>query len=460
MKNKISISQKEKSNIDKDLKNIFIKLIVSETNRISELEYNHFHKLIKDNIENVEIITYIIHSISKEILSLEKNEDKIKLLNLLNEFYSPLNIMNYTTDNFNSLFNSYSKYTSRILTVIQDNILLDISANKISDIFGRIIYSLFSNNIFEVKEIKIGKKTFEILQGFCFYNMKQSTYRYQIVGVLCFKELISTTDFYKHNKNLLKNLYEKIILFLDNTNFEPKMILFEVLSVFIKKSQKLFEPYINMTLYKILNYMEESDIKIKRKIIDAFIIIISEFPYEFQNISNSIINYLNLIIKNNDDSYIENKCKEALSFYNNFNFYSTFDNNFKTKEQNQNLFKNSRSSFYKTINKKSDTLTSKSTRHSTLRKYLKDNKDKYHYFYDSHKIWNRNNNNLFSYSSKYENWKKNSNFSKTFNINKIYSARTIDDNNNKFKFNFTSSSLNKIAKKFGKNNKLKNNFKK
>jgi len=58
MKNKISISQKEKSNIDKDLKNIFIKLIVSETNRISELEYNHFHKLIKDNIENVEIITY------------------------------------------------------------------------------------------------------------------------------------------------------------------------------------------------------------------------------------------------------------------------------------------------------------------------------------------------------------------------------------------------------------------
>ena len=78
MKNKISISQKEKSCIDKDLKNIFIKLIVTDANRISKLEYNQFHKLIKDNIENVEIITYIIHSISKEILSLEKNEDKIK----------------------------------------------------------------------------------------------------------------------------------------------------------------------------------------------------------------------------------------------------------------------------------------------------------------------------------------------------------------------------------------------
>ena len=49
MKNKISISQKEKSWIDKDLKNIFIKLIVTDVNRISKLEYNQFHKLIKDN---------------------------------------------------------------------------------------------------------------------------------------------------------------------------------------------------------------------------------------------------------------------------------------------------------------------------------------------------------------------------------------------------------------------------
>ena len=139
MKNKIS--PKDKSNIDKNLKNIFIKLIVTESNRIPKLEYNHYHKLIKDNIENLEIITYIIHSISKEILSLEKNEDKIKLLNLLNEFYSPWNSINDVTDNFNLYFHSYCEYTSRILTVIQDNILLNIPANKISDIFGRIIFT-------------------------------------------------------------------------------------------------------------------------------------------------------------------------------------------------------------------------------------------------------------------------------------------------------------------------------
>ena len=451
MKNKISISQKEKSNIDKDLKNIFIKLIVSETNRISELEYNQFHKLIKDNIENVEIITYIIHSISKEILSLEKNEDKIKLLNLLNEFYSPLNTINNTTDNFNWYFHSYCKYTSRILTVIQDNILLNIPANKISDIFGRIIYSLFSKKLFKENEIKRGKKTFEILQGFCFYNMKQSFYRNQIVGVLCFKELISNTDFYMYHKNILKNLYEKIFLFLDNPNFEPKIILLEILSFFIKKCEKLFEPYINISLYKILNYIEESDVNIKRKIIDVFIIIISEFPYEFQNISNSIISYLNLIIKNNEDPYIKNKCKEALSFYNNFNFYSTF-NNYKRADPNQNLFKNSRSSFNKT-NKKSDSLASKSTRCTTSKKYIKDYKEKHYNFNDFHKISNKNNN-LFSYSSKYNIWKINSNNNN--NKNKINSMRTIDDyNNNKFVSNFVSSSLNKIAKRFGNNIRLK-----
>ena len=190
MKNKISISQKEKSRIDKDLKNIFIKLIVTDANRISKLEYNQFHKLIKDNIENVEIITYIIHSISKEILSLEKNEDKIKLLNLLNEFYSPLNSINNITDNFDLYFHSYCEYTSRILTVIQDNILLNIPANKISDIFGRIIYSLFSKKLLKENEIKRGKKLFEILFDSVTINLINIFFKFLSILDLSFGDIL------------------------------------------------------------------------------------------------------------------------------------------------------------------------------------------------------------------------------------------------------------------------------
>ena len=291
--------------------------------------------------------------------------------------------------------------------------------------------------------------------------MKQSSYNNQIIGVLCFKELISNTDYYIINKKFIKNINEKIILFLDNTNFEPKIILYEILSTFIKKCEKLFEPFINITLYKILNYIEDNDFEIKRKVIDVFILIISDFPYEFQNISNSIINYLNLIVKNNNDSYITNKCQEAISFYNNFNFYQTF-NNFKKSEQGKNLFQTSKSSFYKTNNKKNDSLTSKSTKYTTSRKYIKDSEKKLNDYNELHKnLWKRNKNN-FSYSSKFNIWKSNYNFSRAFSTNfiksyknKIFGLNTLEENQNNFQIYFAYSSLNKSAKRFRNNIRLK-----
>ena len=326
MKN--TILPEGKFNIDEKLKSLFIRLINKESNSISNSDYNQYYNLIEENIENQQNITYIIYSISKEIFSLEQIEDKIKLLYLLKEFYVPLNTIDTNSKDFHRIFIAYIDYISRILTVIQKSIVLNIPPEKISEIFGKIINCVFERNLFEETELKRGLKAFEIFQGFCYYNMKQSSYNNQIIGVLCFKELISNTDYYIINKKFIKNINEKIILFLDNTNFEPKIILYEILSTFIKKCEKLFEPYINITLYKILNYIEDNDFEIKRKVIDVFILIITYFPYEFQNISNSIINYLNLIVKNNNDSYITNKCKEAISFYNNFNFYQTF-NNFK-----------------------------------------------------------------------------------------------------------------------------------
>ena len=459
MKN--TILPEGKFNIDEKLKSLFIRLINKESNSISNSDYNQYYNLIEENIENQQNITYIIYSISKEIFSLEQIEDKIKLLYLLKEFYVPLNTIDTNSKDFHRIFIAYIDYISRILTVIQKSIVLNIPPEKISEIFGKIINCVFERNLFEETELKRGLKAFEIFQGFCYYNMKQSSYNNQIIGVLCFKELISNTDYYIINKKFIKNINEKIILFLDNTNFEPKIILYEILSIFIKKCEKLFEPFINITLYKILNYIEDNDFEIKRKVIDVFILIISDFPYEFQNISNSIINYLNLIVKNNNDSYITNKCQEAISFYNNFNFYQTF-NNFKKSEQGKNLFQTSKSSFYKTNNKKNDSLTSKSTKYTTSRKYIKDSEKKLNDYNELHKnLWKRNKNN-FSYSSKFNIWKSNYNFSRAFSTNfiksyknKIFGLNTLEENQNNFQIYFAYSSLNKSAKRFRNNIRLK-----
>ena len=450
----IKILPVDKLNLENKLKSIYIKLINSESYN-SFITFEEYHKIIEDNIEKQENIVYIIHSISKEISSLEKTEDKIKILNLLKEFYISSNSINEL-----QIISLYSKYTSRILTILQNNILLKITPDNISNIFGTIVNYLFENNIKGNKEIKMIKKAFEILQGFCFYNMKQSLYDYQINGVLCLKELISNTDYYINNKKLIKNFFEKIILFLENENFEPKTILFEIFIIFMKKCEKLFEPFINMTLYKLLNYIEVNNIDLRKKIIEVFILIITEFPYDFQNIANSIINYLNIIINKNDDLYIINKCKEALSFYNNFNFYLTFDN-FKKNENNGNLFKTSKSSFYKTNTKKSDSIISKSTRYTTSRKYIKDYKNKLNDFNEFHKkIWNRNN--IFSYSSNYNIWKNNYNLSRALSSNfsdnnkdKALKFKMQEENKKDSIFNYNYSSLNKKKKLFENNIRLK-----
>ena len=215
-----------------------------------------------------------------------------------------------------------------------------------------------------------------------------------------------------------------------------------------------------MTLYKLLNYIEVNNIDLRKKIIEVFILIITEFPYDFQNIANSIINYLNIIINKNDDLYIINKCKEALSFYNNFNFYLTFDN-FKKNENNGNLFKTSKSSFYKTNTKKNDSIISKSTRYTTSRKYIKDYKNKLNDFNEFHKkIWNRNN--IFSYSSNYNIWKNNYNLSRALssnfsdnNTNKLFKPKTQEENKKDSIFNYNYSSLNKKKKLFENNIRLK-----
>ena len=171
------ISTEEKSNIDDKLEKIYINLINREYSRISSLYLVEYNNLIEDNIEKPENITYIIHSISKEIMSLEGIENKLKILYLLKEFYSTLNSNNIESEKYLLKYHLYCKYISRILTVIQNNLYYDFPPENISKIFGKIVSYLFSKNIIQ-EEAKRAKKTFEILQGFCFYNMKQNSYNY------------------------------------------------------------------------------------------------------------------------------------------------------------------------------------------------------------------------------------------------------------------------------------------
>lgn len=450
------LSKEEKIQLNKILQNIFKKIINfdNKTNRLISNDkklinniYSDYHNLIIENIKKSNNITYILHILSKEIFFTELIQNKIKLFNLLPEFFSPF--INNLYDNLNITL--CYPYLSRILTVIQNNLSLNIQPNIISDIFSKIISIIFKTEY----ENKIKKEYFEIFQGFCYYNMKQNEYKNQIVGVLCLKELIVKTNYYIQNKKYIKNIYEKIILFIDNNNFEPKSILVELLEHFVNKCQQYYKPYINVTFYKLLNNLETDDINLKRKIIDVLGIIILMFPYEFRNIKDSMDNFLILLSKDKDE-YIKYKSNKILYEFENIfnlnkkiennvyndNYYSTFSsfrsNIFGANKTKRNYSKNNII--------KNDSLFSKSTRYSTSKKYIRDSN---YYLLDSYK---KDNNKYFNISNKN---RKNS--AKTLNINYYrdhykmmkenyfdnnkFSQKTIDINQKSLIYN-----LNKLKK--------------
>ena len=462
---KTQILKEDKINLNSKLQNIFNNIINSSKNanyqtyqplsnesKINKNIYSEYHNLIKESIQNSNSITFILHVLSKEIFFTELIQDKIKLLNLLPEFYSPF----LNNSNLNISL-SYS-YLSRILTVIQNNLLLNIQPKIISEIFGKIIIIIFKNE-YEYKKIK---KNYEICQGFCFYNMKQNEYKNQICGVLCLNEMIVNTNYYMENNKHIKNIYEKIILFIDNNNFEPKEYLIELLGNFITKCQQYYKPYVNITFYKLLNYTETNNIILKQKIIDVFGLIITTFPYEFKSINNSLTNFLTILSKDKDE-YIKNKSEQILKEYknifnSNLNTNSTntaIDKNYSTLtsfRKNSAIFNKAIRNSWINNNIKNDSFLSKSTRYASSSKYIKDVKYKLNDYNNKNNIYNINN---FNFTSNQKNRKNSArglninyyrNHYKTMkenckNNNNNYNPKTLDRNKKSLAFN-----LNKLKK--------------
>ena len=414
-----------KIEINTILQNIFNNIInnsyhscrdISSEEKFSNSLYSDYHKLIVKNIQNPNNITYILHALSKEIFFTKAIQDKIKLFNLISEFFSPFK------DNINHELNISMTYPyiSRILTVIQNNLLLNIQPKIISNTFGKIISIIFGNE-YEINKTK--KEYYEICQGFCFYNMKQNEYKNQICGVLCLEELITKTNYYIDKNKYIKCIYEKIILFIDNNNFEPKEILVELQGIFISKCQQNYKPYVNITLYKLINNIETNNINLRHRIIDVLEIIFNLFPYEFKNINESILNFLNLLTNDKDD-YIRNKSNKMLYDYktifklyedenrkndnisifnkNNYNY-----TNFINFRKNSLLINKTSKNSKKKNNKKNDSFLSKSTKYSSTRKSL-----------------NNLNYNLYNYIYKKDNKENN----RHLNKNRKNSARTLNIN--------------------------------
>jgi hypothetical protein len=139
-----------------------------------------YHTLIINIISKRPLIIYALHLISRGINNSSSLIEKELILTLLPEFYVP-----FLNEDISLTF----PYLSHILTIIQNNILSEISPIFIGDIYKQIIIHIFNEAEVINKEF-VNKDIFEIYQGFCLYNMKQKQFNYQLCGIICLNILL------------------------------------------------------------------------------------------------------------------------------------------------------------------------------------------------------------------------------------------------------------------------------
>jgi len=256
-----------------------------------------YYNLIKKYIGNKTLTVYILHVISREINNSSSLIEKELLLSLLPEFYVP-----FLKDNI-SLTNPY---LSRILTSIQSNILSEISPIYIGEIFKKIIFYIFSSNK-EINKKPINKDLFEICQGFCLFNMKQKQYNYQLCGIICLNFLLNEIDYsFLNINNYISYIWERIHFYLNSKDFSPKEYLLNYIYDFISKFRIGFKPYVNIAIYKILEFIDNKNLNTRKNALNVLSIIISFYPNEIRSIQSSILQLLSLL-KNDEDYDIRNK---------------------------------------------------------------------------------------------------------------------------------------------------------
>ena len=283
------------SEINSTLQIIFSKI---KTSQSKEIGYELYKKLISKNITDNTKTTYII-KIVKEYLNSLLAPEKEYFLPLLSLLFHPDS--QPKSDYINTLDFLYS-YSSPIISIIQSLIIESNSSlfSSIASIYAEIVQYLMPNDI-SASDKKLDpeeKKAYEILQNFCLFNLKKEQGINRVVGSLCLTKLVENCPFVLKNQ-YMKLIFDTIISCIDNKDFNAKYELLNCLISLILGAENLFCPYANVTLYKVLDFLSDTD-WLKRKLaLNVIYTLIFYCKKEILPLQEQIINFLNVLKNDN-----------------------------------------------------------------------------------------------------------------------------------------------------------------
>ena len=226
-----------------------------ENQKTEEHGIELFKELIIKNLSKKTLIFSIINNLEEKIMEMPLS-DISKYLNLLSVFFEH--------NLYNISIGIYSYYLNPILSIIQ-SLIIDKNIEflpNIPEIFVKIIQNLILDDI-NAKNKRLNndeKKIYEILQNFCFFNIKIDKELNQVIGGQCLTKLIENCSFLLKDE-YIKIITENIITELSNENFNAKYELLNCLISLILGVEKFFNPYATIVFNNILDFLANEDWK-------------------------------------------------------------------------------------------------------------------------------------------------------------------------------------------------------
>ena len=292
------------------LLNVYDRLTKPST---KEVGYDLFLKLILKHLYNPSSMSYIISQLAEFIppLPQKEKEPTLSLLSLI--FFDPM-----ADPQSPKKKTIYFQYLSLVLSIIQS-----ITSDKNNSIFGQIAntYAEIVQNImptdinYALEDIDMEeRKGYEMLQGFCIYNMKQEEKANRIVGSLCLTKLVENCPVVLQDK-YMKFIWENIINFLETKNYTAKYELLNCLISLILGAENLFMPFANTTLYKVLDFLSEDDSNKKKLALNVIYTLIFYCKEEILPLKEHIVNFLR-VLKTDKVKEIREVCLLILQIFN------------------------------------------------------------------------------------------------------------------------------------------------
>ena len=138
------------------------------------------------------------------------------------------------------------------------------------------------------------RKGYELLQGFCIYNMKQEEKANRIIGSLCLTKLVENCPVVLQEK-YMKFIWDNIITFIEIKNYAAKYELLNCLISLILGAENLFIPYANATLYKVLDFLSEDDSNKRKLALNVIYTLIYYCKEEILPLKEHIISFLKVL---------------------------------------------------------------------------------------------------------------------------------------------------------------------